>query len=139
MARAAANWASVVADAPDHPFAALLDHYLSSQHRDDPGKGCAFAALGADAARSGKVVRRRLCRRPGIPDRHFDDCHSGTSKTVRRRKAVAAMASLVGTLTLARAVRGTALSDELLVAVPAANYWPSPRAERMVHLFPKCS
>ncbi len=57
MARAAANWGKVVAAAPDQPFAALLEHYLSSNHRDDPGRGCAFAALGADAARSGKVVR----------------------------------------------------------------------------------
>src|ERR1700723_3633376 len=58
MARAAANWEKVAAGAPDEPFAALLTHYLSPRHRDDPGHGCAFAALGADAARSGKVVRK---------------------------------------------------------------------------------
>ena len=40
----------------------------------------------------------------------------GKSKTVRRRKAVVAMATLVGALTLARAVEGTPLSDELLEA-----------------------
>src|ERR1700752_2630929 len=40
MARAAANWQRVVAEAPDTPFAALLKHYLSPRHRDDPGKGC---------------------------------------------------------------------------------------------------
>src|ERR1700683_2239664 len=57
MVRAATNWERVVASAPDAPFAALLKHYLSERHRDDPGKGCVFAALAADASRSGKVVR----------------------------------------------------------------------------------
>src|ERR1700692_4573072 len=58
MARAAANWTRLVEAAPDNPYAALLEHYLSPKHRDDPGKGCAFAALGNDAARRGKVVRK---------------------------------------------------------------------------------
>ena len=62
MARAAANWERVVAAAPDKPYAALLDHYLSPRHRDDPGKGCAFAALSNDAARCGKACARRSPR-----------------------------------------------------------------------------
>jgi TetR/AcrR family transcriptional regulator, transcriptional repressor for nem operon len=41
----------------------------------------------------------------------------GRSKATRRRKAVAAMAGLVGALTLARAVGDPALSDEILAAV----------------------
>ncbi len=57
MTRAATNWGKTVADAPDEPFAALLKHYLSPRHRDEPGQGCVFAALGADAARSGQIVR----------------------------------------------------------------------------------
>ena len=131
MARAAANWTKLVEAAPDNPYAALLEHYLSPRHRDDPGKGCAFAALGNDAARSGKIVRKAFAEglaplidilaqsipgksTPGksiagksIPDK---------SKAARRRKAVAAMATLVGALTLARAVEGTPLSDEMLDA-----------------------
>jgi TetR/AcrR family transcriptional repressor of nem operon len=126
MARAVANWTKLVEAAPDSPYAALLEHYLSPKHRDDPGKGCAFAALGNDAARSGKVVRKAFAEglaplidilaqsipgksasRKSIPDK---------SKAARRRKAVAAMATLVGALTLARAVEGTPLSDEMLEA-----------------------
>src|SRR6204780_4404512 len=38
MACAAVNWEAVVTAAPDAPFAALLKHYLSPRHRDDPGK-----------------------------------------------------------------------------------------------------
>src|ERR1700733_11668747 len=57
MARAAANWERVVAEAPERPHAALLRHYLTPRHRDEPERGCAFASLSADAARGGKVVR----------------------------------------------------------------------------------
>ena len=41
---------------------------------------------------------------------------SGPSKRVRRRKAVATMATLVGAVTLARAVGDQSLSDEILDA-----------------------
>jgi TetR/AcrR family transcriptional regulator, transcriptional repressor for nem operon len=40
----------------------------------------------------------------------------GRSKPTRRRKAVVAMAGLVGALTLARAVRDSSLSNEILEA-----------------------
>src|SRR5271169_2228892 len=118
MARAAANWTKLVEAAPDNPYAALLEHYLSPKHRDDPGKGCAFAALGNDAARSGKIVRKAFAEglarlidilaqsipgksTPGkstpsksIPSKSIPS----KSKAARRRKAVAAMATLVGAL-----------------------------------------
>src|SRR3984957_8799541 len=121
MARAAANWTKLVDAAPDNPYAALLEHYLSPKHRDDPGKGCAFAALGNDAARSGKIVRKAFSEglaplidilAQSVPEKSIP----GKSKAARRRKAVAAMATLVGALTLARAVEGTPLSDEMLEA-----------------------
>jgi TetR/AcrR family transcriptional repressor of nem operon len=117
MARAAANWEGVVADAPDHPYAALLQHYLTPRHRDDPGRGCAFAALGNDAARSGKMVRKTFAEGLEPLIAVLAEAIPGRSKAVRRRKAVAAMAGLVGALTLARAVEDHALSDEILDAV----------------------
>jgi TetR/AcrR family transcriptional repressor of nem operon len=121
MARAAANWTKLVEAAPDNPYAALLAHYLSPKHRDDPGKGCAFAALGNDAARSGKIVRKAFAEGLAPLIDILAQSISGKSvpnksKAARRRKAVAAMATLVGALTLARAVEGTPLSDEVLEA-----------------------
>jgi len=116
MRGAAANWEDVVADAPDHPYAALLDHYLSAWHRDDPGRGCAFAALGNDAARSGKKVRHAFAEGLQPLLDILTEAIPGGSKAVRRRKAVATMAALVGALTLARAVDDPALSDEILIA-----------------------
>ena len=57
MARRRQTGRRVVAEAPDDPYAALLQHYLTPRHRDEPGHGCGFAALCNDAARSGKTVR----------------------------------------------------------------------------------
>jgi len=128
MARAAANWGKVVAAAPEQPYAALLEHYLSPRHRDDPGHGCAFAALGGDAARGGRVVREAFAKGleplidilaeslARLPAKSATKSVPGPSKAARRRKALAAMAALVGALTLARAVEDEALSDEILEA-----------------------
>jgi len=116
MARAATNWQRVVAEAPDRPYAALLQRYLTPRHRDDPGRGCAFAALGADAARSGKPVRDAFAEGLEALIEILATAVPGRSKAARRRKAVAAMAGLVGALSLARAVGDPALSDEILQA-----------------------
>jgi len=116
MARAAENWGKVVDGAPAAPFAALLKRYLSPHHRDDPGKGCAFAALSSDAARSGKVVRKAFAEGLEPLIGILAEAIPGRSKAARRRKAVAAMAELVGALILSRAVAGAPLSDEILDA-----------------------
>lgn len=117
MDRAAANWAKVARSAPDQAYAALLQHYLSAQHRDDPAQGCAFASLGSDAARSGAAVRAAFA--DGLESLLDILAQSlpGKSKASRRRKALTTMAALVGALTLARAVEGAPLSDEMIDAV----------------------
>ena len=116
MRRAAANWEGVVADAPDHPYAALLDHYLSRapSRRSRPWlrvRG-AWQRCGAQRQAGAPRLRRRL--EPLIDI--LTEAIPGRSKAARRRKAVAAMAGLVGALTLARAVDDPALSDEILAA-----------------------
>ncbi len=116
MATAAARWTKLVEAAPEKPYTALLQHYLSPRHRDDPGQGCAFAALGNDAARSSKLVRNAFAEGLEPLIDILAQSIPGKSKSARRRKAVATMASLVGALTLARAVEGTPLSDEMLEA-----------------------
>jgi TetR/AcrR family transcriptional repressor of nem operon len=117
MARSAQKWRRVVADAPDQPYGALLDHYLTARHRDEPGRGCAFAALGNDAARSGKVVKDAFAEGLEALIDILAQAVPGRSKAARRRKAVAAMAGLVGALSLARAVGDKVLSNEILDAV----------------------
>jgi TetR/AcrR family transcriptional regulator, transcriptional repressor for nem operon len=116
LAASAARWRSIAAQAGDKPYPALLEHYLSARHRDDPAGGCALSALGSDAARGSAGLRGAFAE--GLR-RLLDilaDALPGFSKPARRRKAVAAMATLVGAVTLARAVDDPALSDEILEA-----------------------
>ncbi len=117
MARSAVKWQRVVAAARDQPYAALLRNYLTPRHRDEPDCGCAFAALGTDAGRSGKAVREAFAEGLEPLIEILANAVPGRSKVARRRKAVAAMAGLVGALTLARAVGNTSLSNEILDAV----------------------
>jgi len=116
MTRAAENWAKVIAEAPANPYAALLNHYLSPRHRDDPGHGCAFAALSSDAPRCARPVRASFAEGLEPLIDIVAGAVPGRTKAARRRKAVAAVAEMIGALILARAVTGTPLSDEILDA-----------------------
>jgi TetR/AcrR family transcriptional repressor of nem operon len=119
MQIATANWEKTAAADPS-AYATLLTRYLSPRHRDDPGRGCVFAALGADAARSGPLVHDAFAEglEPLIDllAKLLAKSAPGSTKAVRRRKAVAAMAGLVGALLLARAIGKRELSDEILEA-----------------------
>jgi TetR/AcrR family transcriptional regulator, transcriptional repressor for nem operon len=118
-AHAAENWQKTASQSPDNAYAALLSRYLQPRHRDEPGQGCVFAALGADAARSGAVVQDAFADGLEPLIDLLAKSAPGRTKTERRRKGVAAMAGLVGALLLARAVgcKGNkALSDEILDA-----------------------
>src|SRR5579884_1543497 len=114
MVRAVANWERTAAQAQGDPFAALLKRYLTSDHRDDRGHGCIFAALGGDAARSGPMVREVFADGLDQLIEILARCAPGATKAARRRKALAAMSGLVGALLLARAVGRPELSDEIL-------------------------
>src|SRR5471030_1017737 len=61
-ARAAAAsadaWARMVDGDPKNPLKAITSTYLSARQRDNPGRSCVFAALGADVARQPGAVRR---------------------------------------------------------------------------------
>lgn len=116
LAKSAARWAEIGEDAGDKAFEAMIKHYLSPRQYDSPGRGCALVALGAEAPRQDKSVRAVF--RNGL-QRLVDVLMTaipGASKAARRRKALAAMAQLVGAGVLARAVDDAALADEILAA-----------------------
>ena len=101
-------------------FESFISTYLSRQHRDDPGSGCLIAALGGDVSRQGSSVRRAFTAglRPMIDflARHA----SARSKAAKRERALVTLATLVGTIMLARAVDDPDLSDEVLQAARVA-------------------
>jgi TetR/AcrR family transcriptional repressor of nem operon len=101
-------------DAAD-PLVAFVDWYLSAQHRDEPGAGCAVAALGGDVRRGDERVRAAYRRQVGRYIENVERFLGGGEDA--RQRAILALSALVGAVVLARAVDDEALSDEIQSAV----------------------
>jgi TetR/AcrR family transcriptional repressor of nem operon len=109
---------SAVADAiaanPRSTIAALVDAYLSLAHRDNLASGCAVTALANDVARSDE--RTRLAYTAQV-DRYvvlIVKLIAHLPQKKRRSAALAALATLVGAVAMARAVNDDKLSREIL-------------------------
>jgi TetR/AcrR family transcriptional repressor of nem operon len=111
LAQGEEGYREAIADATD-PLAAFVDWYLSADHRDDPGTGCAVVALGADAARADDRVRTAY---RGQVERYIATLEEllGGGEDARRH-AIAAVTSMVGAMLISRAVGDEDLSDEIL-------------------------
>lgn len=114
IAEGEAGYREVIGGAAD-PLAAFADWYLSSSHRDNPGSGCAVVALGADATRADGRVQGAY---RGQVERYVATMEEllGGGGADARRRAIAAVSSMVGALLMARAVGDEDLSEEILAA-----------------------
>ena len=112
-------WARRAQASQAEPLEALARLYLSPRHRDDPGHGCAAAALAADAARQGPGVRRAITDGLRGAFDFLAGVVRGRTAAARRQRAIATYASWVGAMVLARAADDDALSREILDAVKA--------------------
>jgi TetR/AcrR family transcriptional repressor of nem operon len=116
------NWTNVIDQATGNPLEALAATYLTPKHRDSAGRGCPMAALGSEIARQGPAVRRAFTDelRPFLD--YLSRNVQGTSNSLRRQKALATYAGLVGALIVSRAVDDLDLSNEFLSAVAATMH-----------------
>jgi TetR/AcrR family transcriptional repressor of nem operon len=111
------RWHKAVSRSPDDPLAAVVASYVSASHRDNPGRGCVVAALGAEAAREGPELRRVVTDGTRSLLDVLSSLAPGDSKAEKRQRAAGCLASMVGALVLARVVDDEALSKEVLRAV----------------------
>ncbi|MER5312179.1 TetR/AcrR family transcriptional regulator [Streptomyces sp. NPDC002773] len=98
---------------------ALIDTYLSVAHRDDPGDGCPVAAFASDMAREGADGEARRVYTEGVgvfAEWLATDDQDGLVR----------LCTLFGALVLARATKGSPLSEEILATVHAALTGPEP-------------
>jgi len=101
--------------------------YLSPEHRDNPGQGCAAAALLPEIAREPAETRGLYAQRLLAMVRHIASALPPLTEDPEG-VALAVYATLIGTLQLARAAQGTALSDRILEAgAEAARALVQPR------------
>lgn len=95
-----------------------IETYLSAEHRDNPGKGCASAALLPEIARQPPETRALYAERAQSLVRQIAEALPQTNDP--EGAALGMFATLIGALQLARAVEGTELSDRILAAGAAA-------------------
>jgi TetR/AcrR family transcriptional regulator, transcriptional repressor for nem operon len=101
---------------PEQRLSAIVDFYLTSLHRDDPGHGCAISTLGAEIARESPKTRKAFAAKleqmidllalqiPDIP------------RKAARKQAIGVIATMIGTLVMARIAGSGDFSDEILEA-----------------------
>jgi len=116
-AESAAVVAGVVASVPPaQALQAMLQAYLSPEHRTQVEQGCPLAALGSETARQVPEVRR-------VTTRHIKEMIDLIARQApdwgqpsAHERALVMLSTLVGTVLLARAVDEPALSDALCQA-----------------------
>lgn len=94
---------------------AAIDAYLSQEHRDNPGKGCASAALLPEIARGEQQTRQQYTHHFLTLVRHVA-AYLPEGVADPDGTAISMLATLIGTLELARAVDRRELSDQILAA-----------------------
>jgi TetR/AcrR family transcriptional repressor of nem operon len=112
------RWSSVMAANPKDPLGAVIAFYLSLEHRGERMDGCPIVALGSDAARQGSHVKASF--EAGIKayldvlGRLIAEIDGKGPKS--KRKAMAVLSTMVGALTLSRAVNDPDLARTFLDA-----------------------
>lgn len=94
---------------------AVISRYLSREHRDGPANGCVLAALLPELARQQSETRALYADRLTAMAGHLAAALPAQAAD-REGVALGVLASLVGALQLARAVKGAELSDRVLAA-----------------------
>jgi TetR/AcrR family transcriptional repressor of nem operon len=117
MDRSIERWRKLAEQTPpEKRLATIVDSYLTPLHRDDPGRGCAVPALGAEIARESPKTRKAFAAKleqmidmiaAQIPD---------VPRKTARKQAMASLATMLGTLVLARVAGNGEFSDEILAA-----------------------
>jgi TetR/AcrR family transcriptional repressor of nem operon len=117
MDRGTERWRKLAEQTPpDKRVAAIVESYLTPAHRDDPGRGCAIPTLGAEIARESPRTRKAFAAKleqmidalaAQIPD---------VPRKAARKQAMATIATMMGTMVLARVAGNGDFSDEILGA-----------------------
>ncbi|SCB27768.1 transcriptional regulator, TetR family [Bradyrhizobium yuanmingense] len=97
-------------------FETVIADYLSSRHRDNPRQGCALPALAADVARSSPSEQRALASKLEEMIDILVEALPAEGPQQARQIATSAIATMVGSIVLSRAVGAGKLSDDILDA-----------------------
>jgi TetR/AcrR family transcriptional repressor of nem operon len=117
MDRTVSDWLMLTEGMPvEERFDAVVEGYLSARHRDKRARGCVLPALGADIARSSQKARQTFA---GKFEQMIDSIallFPEKSPRDARQIATSALATMMGSIVLARAAGDKALSGDILEA-----------------------
>ena len=117
MDRSTERWRKLAEQTPpEKRLATIVNSYLTTVHRDDPGHGCAVPTLGAEIARESPKTRKAFAGKlEQMIDMMADQILDVPRKTARKQ-AMATLATMMGTLVMSRIAGNSELSDEILGA-----------------------
>jgi TetR/AcrR family transcriptional repressor of nem operon len=118
------RWRQVAETQGPEALATLAGFYLNEAHRKAPENGCLAAALGPEIARQPASARGAVT---ASVERVLDLLQTvapGRSQAARRKRAIAAYASWIGAMVLARMSDDEGLSNEILQAVREVSTAP---------------
>lgn len=94
----------------------VLERYLSGAHRDECEEGCPFPAIVGEVATAAPEHREVMAEQVSAFASELGSLLPSAEAPERRHLALGLFALMYGGLALARALRGTPLSDEVLRA-----------------------
>lgn len=117
MDRSMEHWRKITDEAsPEKRLAVVAEAYLSALHRDNPGHGCSIPALGAEIARESPKARKAFAGKLDEMIELMADYIPNVPRKAARKQAIATLATMAGTMLLARIAGSSELSDEVLKA-----------------------
>lgn len=117
MDRSMEHWRKLTSEAaPEKRLALIADSYLCALHRDNPGHGCSIPSLGAEIARESAKTRKAFAGKLDEMIEMMTDYIPNMPRKAARKQAIATLATMAGTMLLARIAGSSELSDEVLKA-----------------------
>lgn len=109
---------------------AIIEHYLSMEHLEDPGGGCVLSTLAAEIARQRPAVRARINAGMKSYRERLLPFFPGNDDAEKRRQFVVLFPAMAGVLMTARAMTDPAARRETLEV--AKRFYIKAFAERNV-------
>jgi TetR/AcrR family transcriptional repressor of nem operon len=117
MDRSMEHWRKAAEQTPpEKRFAMIVDSYLNTTHRDDPGRGCAVPTLGAEIARESPKTRKAFAAKLEQMIDMVAEQMIDLPPKAARKQAAATLATMMGTLVLSRIAGNGEFSNEILAA-----------------------
>lgn len=117
MDRSMAHWRKTADETPpEKRLAMIVESYLTTMHRDDPGRGCAVPTLGADIARESPKTRKAFAAKLEQMIDMIADQIPDLPRKAARKQASATLATMMGSMVMSRIAGNGEFSDEILAA-----------------------